>query len=86
MRRLALLIATCGYLGYVPIAPGTFGSALGLLVFYAVRMTGSPAFELTAIAVVFGDASVGYATARGSIQRTTDGGATWAQLRTPGTF
>ena len=37
MRRLGLFIATCGYLGYVPIAPGTFGSAAGLAVFYAVR-------------------------------------------------
>jgi photosystem II stability/assembly factor-like uncharacterized protein len=35
--------------------------------------------------VVFGDASVGYATVRGSIQRTTDGGAHWSYIRTPGT-
>lgn len=36
-------------------------------------------------AIVFADASVGYATVRGSIQRTMDGGAHWTQLRTPGT-
>ena len=53
MRRLGLFIATCGYLGYVPIAPGTFGSAAGLAVFYAVRSTGSVSVELTAIAVLF---------------------------------
>lgn len=35
--------------------------------------------------VVFGDASVGYATVRGSIQRTTDGGAHWTPIKTPGT-
>jgi photosystem II stability/assembly factor-like uncharacterized protein len=35
--------------------------------------------------VTFADASVGYATVRGSIQRTVDGGARWTQLRTPGT-
>jgi len=35
--------------------------------------------------VVFGDADVGYATVRGSVQRTTDGGASWNYLRTPGT-
>ena len=35
--------------------------------------------------VVFGDASVGYATVRGSIQRTTDGGAHWSAIKTPGT-
>ena len=37
-------------------------------------------------AVVFGDAQVGYATARGAIQRTTDAGASWTSIRTPGTF
>jgi photosystem II stability/assembly factor-like uncharacterized protein len=36
--------------------------------------------------VVFGDAQIGYATARGAIQRTTDGGAHWGPIRTPGTF
>ena len=44
--RLGLFIATCGYLGYVPVAPGTFGSAAGLVVFAAVRWSGSPAVEL----------------------------------------
>jgi len=53
MQRLGLFIATCGYLGYVPIAPGTFGSAAGLVVFYAVRSTGSTAVELAAIIVLF---------------------------------
>ena len=53
MRRLGLFVATCGYLGYVPIAPGTFGSALGLAVFYAVRSTGSINVELGAILVIF---------------------------------
>jgi phosphatidylglycerophosphatase A len=52
MRRLGVFIATCGYLGYVPIAPGTFGSALGLAVFYAVRSTGSVSVELAAIVVL----------------------------------
>jgi phosphatidylglycerophosphatase A len=53
MRRLGLLLATCGYLGYVPIAPGTFGSALGLGVFFAVRETASVPVEIAAIAVLF---------------------------------
>jgi photosystem II stability/assembly factor-like uncharacterized protein len=35
--------------------------------------------------VVFGDAQVGYATVRGSIQRTVDGGAHWITIKTPGT-
>lgn len=36
-------------------------------------------------AVLFADPSVGYATVRGGIQRTVDGGAHWTQIRTPGT-
>jgi photosystem II stability/assembly factor-like uncharacterized protein len=35
--------------------------------------------------VVFGDATVGYATVRGAIQRTTDGGVHWTTIKTPGT-
>ena len=50
--RLGLFIATCGYLGYVPVAPGTFGSAAGL-VLAAVRWSGSPALELTVIILLF---------------------------------
>jgi phosphatidylglycerophosphatase A len=53
MQRLGLFIATCGYLGYVPIAPGTFGSAAGLAVFYAVRSSGSTVVELATIIVLF---------------------------------
>ncbi len=35
--RTALFVATCGYLGYAPVAPGTFGSAAGLALFFALR-------------------------------------------------
>ena len=52
MDRLALFIATCGYLGYARIAPGTVGSAAGLLIFWAVRRTASPAVEIATIVVV----------------------------------
>lgn len=34
--------------------------------------------------IVFADSSVGYATVRGLIQRTTDGGAHWSAIKTPG--
>jgi phosphatidylglycerophosphatase A len=53
MKRLGLFVATCGYLGYVPLAPGTFGSAAGLAVFYAVRTTESVVVELAVIAILF---------------------------------
>lgn len=52
MNRLALAIATCGYIGYVPVAPGTFGSAAGLLVWWAVRRLGSEALEIGLIAAL----------------------------------
>jgi photosystem II stability/assembly factor-like uncharacterized protein len=35
--------------------------------------------------IVFGDSLVGYATVRGAIQRTVDGGAHWTTIKTPGT-
>ena len=38
--RLGLLIATCGYIGFVPLAPGTVGSAAGVAIFYLARATG----------------------------------------------
>ena len=53
MQRFGLFIATCGYVGYVPVAPGTFGSAVGVAVFYAVRSTGSVGVEFAAIAALF---------------------------------
>jgi phosphatidylglycerophosphatase A len=53
MSRLGLFVATCGYLGYVPIAPGTFGSAAGLAVFMAVRSSGSVTVELATIVILF---------------------------------
>ena len=51
--RLGLFISTCGYLGYVPVAPGTFGSAAGLVVYAAIRWSGSPALELAVIVLLF---------------------------------
>jgi phosphatidylglycerophosphatase A len=53
MNRVGLFIATCGYLGYVPLAPGTFGSAAGLAVFFLIRSTGSTAVEVGTILVLF---------------------------------
>lgn len=52
MHRLALMIATCGYVGYVPIAPGTFASAVGLALFFILRSTGSATLELAVILAV----------------------------------
>lgn len=48
MRALAQLIATAGFVGYVPVAPGTFGSAVGVLLWVVVVRAGATA-ELAAI-------------------------------------
>jgi phosphatidylglycerophosphatase A len=53
VTRLAVAIATVAYCGYAPIAPGTVGSAAGLLVYGLVRWTGSPIVEAILIAVTF---------------------------------
>jgi phosphatidylglycerophosphatase A len=53
MRRLAVFLATCGYVGYAPVAPGTFGSAAGLAIFALVRASGSMSVELATIVVLF---------------------------------
>lgn len=40
--RLAVLLATVGYVGHFPIAPGTAGSAAALLVYAVLRFVSSP--------------------------------------------
>ena len=53
MTRLAVFIATVGYCGYSPIAPGTVGSAAGLIVYLLVWWTQSTVVEAGLIAGVF---------------------------------
>jgi phosphatidylglycerophosphatase A len=53
LRRLGVFIATCAHVGYVPLAPGTWGSAVGLVIYYVVRRQESIPIELAVIAVVF---------------------------------
>lgn len=53
MTRLAVFIATVGYCGYFPVAPGTVGSAAGLLFYALVAWTGSPVVEIALIVGLF---------------------------------
>ena len=53
MTRLAVFIATVGYCGYFPIAPGTVGSAAGLLFYPLVQWSGSAALEIALICGLF---------------------------------
>ncbi len=51
MTRVALALATALGVGYIPFAPGTFGSAVGLLL-WAV-LPASPAVQVATIAALF---------------------------------
>lgn len=51
MNAFATFVATAAYVGFAPVAPGTFGSMAGLLVYGAVRLSGGPMAESVAIAV-----------------------------------
>ena len=53
MTRLAVFVATVGYCGYFPFAPGTVGSAAGLVVYLLVWWTQSTLVEAGLIAGVF---------------------------------
>ena len=53
MTRLAVLLATVAYCGYFPIAPGTVGSAAGLVVYLLVWWTQSPILEAGLIVFTF---------------------------------
>ena len=52
MNQFALFIASFGYVGFFPIAPGTAGSLAALALFAFVRWIGLPAFELVTIVAV----------------------------------
>lgn len=52
MSRLAVFIATFGYVGYFPVAPGTAGSLAALGLYAVVRWLGTPAVELVTILAV----------------------------------
>ena len=52
MSRLALLVATAGYVGLAPVAPGTWGSAVGVCLLLLVRGTGEPGAEVLLLAAV----------------------------------
>lgn len=53
MTRLAVFICTFGYVGYAPIAPGTFGSAAGLALYAAIAAAGIPFLGVTTIVGLF---------------------------------
>ncbi len=52
MTRFAVFLATAGYSGYFPIAPGTVGSAVGLAVYGLLRWSQTPLSPLDEIALI----------------------------------
>jgi len=53
MRRLALILASNGGLGYAPVVPGTFGTLAGIPAFWLLAEL-APAGYLLAVAAVTG--------------------------------
>jgi phosphatidylglycerophosphatase A len=53
VTRLAVFVATVGYSGYFPVAPGTVGSAAGLLVYAFVASFKSPLLDVGVIVTLF---------------------------------
>jgi phosphatidylglycerophosphatase A len=53
VTRLAVFVATAGYSGYFPFAPGTVGSAVGLVIYLLVWWSQSIAVEVGLIVVLF---------------------------------
>ena len=52
--RLAVALASFGYVGFAPVAPGTVGSAAAIPLFLLLRAAGSAWLELAACAVLIG--------------------------------
>ena len=53
MTKLGLLLATCGYVGHVPLAPVTAGTLVGVAVFCGLRAFGGTVAEPAAIVILF---------------------------------
>lgn len=53
MRHLALAIATVGGSGYFPLAPGTVGSAAGVVLCVALRLGGWTSAEWLVVVALF---------------------------------
>lgn len=49
MRRLAKFLATVGGVGYCPVAPGTAGSVVGLLIGWLASSSGSALIRLSGV-------------------------------------
>jgi phosphatidylglycerophosphatase A len=72
-KRFAILLATVGYVGHFPIAPGTAGSAAGLLLYAALRLAGSSVLDVAVIVALFAAGCWAGSIAEAHYQRTDPG-------------
>ena len=72
-QRVAVRFATVGPLGFVPVAPGTAGSAAGLALFWVIRSTGSLWLEVVVLLVVTMAGVVAAAAAESTYRRRDPG-------------
>jgi phosphatidylglycerophosphatase A len=81
-KRLAIVLATFGYVGHFPIAPGTAGSAAALVLYAGLQAiarplglgpTGSLVLDVAVIAVLFAAGTWAGSVAEGHYGRTDPG-------------
>ena len=53
MRRLIMFFATACYVGRLPLAPGTWGTAVGLGFYWLIRHLPPAAYAVTVVAFIF---------------------------------
>ena len=73
MGNPSIFIATCGYVGYVPVAPGTAGPIAGLALYGAAGMLGGTHVELGLLAVVLAVGVWSSSASERHFQRTDPG-------------
>jgi len=74
MSRLALAFASAGYTGFFPFAPGTVGSAVGVVLWWGVRVGGAPVVvELGVVAALLVVGAVAATAAEGALGTTDPG-------------
>lgn len=71
MKLIALALATAFGAGYAPVAPGTLGSAAGLVLWWLLPHT--PVVQLVAIVLVFVVGAWSGSVAEGHFNRTDPG-------------
>jgi phosphatidylglycerophosphatase A len=71
--RLGVAIATCANLGFVPVAPGTFGSAAGLGLFFLLVQSGSTVLYVAVTLLLLVVGTWGASVAERELGRTDPG-------------